>query len=103
MKCNSKMKYEWWVSDGEKTANINLRPDFVPREFYELSDRLETNETTKEDIKAFRIFKVNLSTRIWNAPLEESFRVEVVDQPLQPGEVPEAAQAKDYFDLPYAD
>ena len=34
MKCNSKMKYEWWVSDGEKTANINLRPDFVPRAFY---------------------------------------------------------------------
>jgi hypothetical protein len=102
MQCNSKMKYEWWVSDGEKTANINLRPDFVPREFYELTDRLEVNETvkeiTKEDIKAFRIFKVNLSTRIWNFPLEESFRVEVVDQPLQPGELPEAARAKDYFE-----
>lgn len=100
LKCNSKMKYEWWVSDGEKTANINLRPDFVPREFYELSDRLETNETTKDDIKAFRIFKVNLSTRIWNAPLEENFRVEVIDKPLQPGEVPEVAKARDYFDLP---
>lgn len=102
MQCNSKMKYEWWVSDGERTANINLRPDFVPREFYELTDRLEVNETvkeiTKEDIKAFRIFKVNLSTRIWNFPLEESFRVEVIDQPLQPGEIPEAAQAKDYFE-----
>ena len=103
MKCNSKMKYEWWVSDGEKTANINLRPDFVPRAFYELSDRLETNETTKEDIKAFRIFKVNLSTRLWNAPLEENFSVEVIDQPLQPGDVPDAAKAADYFDLPYAD
>jgi hypothetical protein len=103
MQCNSKMKYEWWVSDGEKTANISLRPDFVPREFYELTDRLEVNETvkeiTKEDIKAFRIFKVNLSTRIWNFPLEESFSVEVIDRPLQPGELPEAAQSKDYFDL----
>ena len=102
MQCNSKMKYEWWVSDGERTANINLRPDFVPREFYELTDRLEVNDTvkeiTKEDIKAFRIFKVNLSTRIWNFPLEESFRVEVVDQPLQPGELPEAAKASDYFE-----
>jgi hypothetical protein len=102
MQCNSKMKYEWWVSDGEKTANINLRPDFVPREFYELTDRLEVNDTvkeiTKEDIKAFRIFKVNLSTRIWNFPLEESFKVEVIDQPLQPGELPEAAKARDYFE-----
>ena len=70
----------------------------MPREFYDLTDRLETNETTKEDIKSFRIFKVNLSTRIWNAPLEESFRVEVVDQPLQPGELPAAAMAKDYFE-----
>jgi hypothetical protein len=94
------MKYEWWVSDGVKTVNINLRPDFVPREFYELSDRLETNETTKEDIKSFRIFKVNLSTRIWNAPLEENFSVEVFDKPLQPGEVPESAKASDYFQLP---
>jgi hypothetical protein len=100
MKCNSQMKYEWWVSDGVKTVNINLRPDFVPREFYELSDRLETNETTKEDIKSFRIFKVNLSTRIWNAPLEENFSVEVFDQPLKPGDVPEAAKAKDYFTMP---
>jgi hypothetical protein len=102
MSCNSKMRYEWWVSDGEKTANINLRPDFVPREFYDLTDRLETNTattTTKEDIKAFRIFKVNLSTRIWNAPLEESFRVEISDTPLQPGEIPEKAQAADYFDM----
>ena len=47
MQCNSKMKYEWWVSDGERTANINLRPDFVPREFYDLTDRLETNETNQ--------------------------------------------------------
>lgn len=100
MQCNSKMKYEWWVSDGERTANINLRQDFVPREFYELTDRLETNQTTKEDIRSFRIFKVNLSTRIWNAPLEESFLVQVVDQPLAPGEVPEAATARDYFDPP---
>jgi hypothetical protein len=103
MKCNSKMKYEWWVSDGEKTANINLRSDFVPREFYELSDRLETNATTKDDIRSFRIFKVNLSTRLWAAPLEENFTVDIIDKPLQPGEVPEAAQAEDYFELPYAD
>lgn len=98
MQCNSKMKFEWWVSDGEKTANINLRRDFVPREFYDLSDRLGTPETSKQDIRAFRIFKVNLSTRIWNAPLEESFRVEIAHQPLEPGELPEAALANDYFD-----
>lgn len=97
MQCNSKMKYEWWVSDGERTAFVQLRRDFVPVEFYALSDRLDRAETTKEDIKAFRIFKVNLSTRIWVAPLEESFRVEVSDEPLQPGTLP-AGVDEHYFD-----
>ncbi|MEI8018179.1 MAG: hypothetical protein WCH39_08240 [Schlesneria sp.] len=97
MKCNSKMKFEWWVSDGQKTANINLRSDFVPREFYELSDRLGTDTTTKEDIRAFAIFKVNLSTRIWNAALEESFIVEIADNPLEPGELPAEVRSTDYF------
>jgi hypothetical protein len=97
MQCNSKMKFEWWVSDGDRTANINLRPDFVPREFYDLSDRLGTPETSQADIRSFRLFKVNLSARIWNAPLEETFYVEIANQPLQPGELPEAALAKDYF------
>ena len=97
MMCNSKMKYEWWVSDGERTVNINLRPDFVPRSFYDLSDRLGTDHTSKEDIRMFRIFKVNLSTRIWASPLEENFTVEMIDRPLEPGEIPLAAQSKDWF------
>ncbi len=97
MHCNSKMKYEWWVSDREKTAKINLRPDFVPWEFYELSDRLGTPQTSKEDIRSFRIFKVNLSTQIWNAPLEENFHVELASQPLELGVIPAEALAKNYF------
>jgi len=97
MQCNSKMKYEWWVSDGERTAFVQLRRDFVPVEFYALSDRLDRSETTKGDIKSFKIFKVNLSTRVWIAPLEESFSVEVFDEPLQPGELP-AQVDEHYFD-----
>lgn len=100
MQCNSQMKFDWWVSDGEKTACVKLRRDFVPPEFYSLSDRLETAETTKADIKLFRIFKVNLSTRIWNAPLEESFTVEVTDSPLQPGELPQEIDEHYFDDVP---
>jgi len=40
---------------------------------------------------------LNLSTRVWNAPLEESFSVEVFDEPLQPGELP-AQVDEHYFD-----
>jgi hypothetical protein len=98
MKCNSTMKFEWWVSDGAKTAIIRLRDDFVPRAFYELSDRLGTDAQTDEDSIMFEISKVNLSTRIWASPLERSFNVEVIDQPLAPGELPTEMQRKDYWD-----
>src|SRR5262249_33929919 len=98
MQCNSKMRYEWWVSDGEKTAKISLRPGVVHWEFYELSDRLGTLKTSKADIRSFSIFKVNLSTRIWNFPLEESLYVQLIDHPLEPGALPVEALAKDYFD-----
>ena len=98
MKCNSTMKFEWWVSDGKRTASVRLREGFVPRAFYELSDRLGTDAQTEEDSILFEISKVNLSTRIWASPLEKSFIVEVVDVPLAPGELPKEMQRKDYWD-----
>lgn len=95
--CNSSMKYEWWVSDGEKTAAIKLRSGFVPRAFYDLCDRLGTPETTKEEWAAIEVFKVNLSAQVWNAPLMESFRVTVMPRPLTVGETPEPVKAPNYW------
>ncbi len=86
-RCNSEMTFEWWVSDREKTAHIALREDFVPIEFYELIDRRVYNENTAEDDRIFELFKVNLSTRLWVAALEENFSVDYRD-PLAVGEVP---------------
>ena len=98
MKCNSAMKFEWWVSDGRRTAFVRLREDFVPRAFYELSDRLGTDAETEADTMMFEISKVNLSTRIWASPLERSFIVELRDRPLVPGELPADLQRDDYWD-----
>jgi hypothetical protein len=98
MKCNSSMKFEWWVSDRRRTASVKLREDFVPREFYELSDRLGTAAETKADKRLFQIFKVTLSTRIWAAPLSRNFDVEVIDRPLAPGELPDEVLRVDYWD-----
>ncbi len=86
-RCNSEMKFEWWVSDGERTAHVSLREDFVPQEFYELIDRQVYNEKTKEDDRLFELYKVNLSTRLWVASLEENFTVEYMP-PLKKGEIP---------------
>jgi hypothetical protein len=98
MKCNSSMKFEWWVSDGQRTAAVKLRPGFVPKEFYDLSDLLDTPEETKAVKRAFTVFKVNLSTRIWNAPLDENFSALVTDLPLMPGELPGVVDSAGYWD-----
>jgi hypothetical protein len=97
MKCNSSMKFEWWVSDGRRTVFVKLREDFVPLAFYELSDRLGTKAETKEDKRQFEISKVTLSTRIWAAPLSRNFTVEVLDRPLAPGELPADVLRDDYW------
>jgi hypothetical protein len=86
-RCNSEMKFEWWVSDGQQTAHITLRNDFVPDEFYQLIDRRVYSETREDDDKLFELYKVNLSSRIWVDPLFESFSVEIT-APLTKGEVP---------------
>jgi hypothetical protein len=86
-RCNSQMKFEWWVSDGEKTAHVMLNEEFVPIEFYQLIDRRVYSETKAEDDKLFELYKVNLSSRIWVAPLEENFTVEILP-PLAKGEIP---------------
>lgn len=86
-RCNSEMKFEWWVSDGEQTAHVMLRDDFVPDEFYQLIDRRVYSETREDDDKLFELYKVNLSSRIWVDPLFESFSVEMME-PLAKGELP---------------
>lgn len=86
-RCNSEMTFEWWVSDGEKTAHVALREDFVSKEFYELIDRRVYQENTAEDDRLFELYKVNMSTRLWVAALEDNFSV-TYQAPLAAGELP---------------
>jgi hypothetical protein len=96
-KCNSSMKFEWWVSDGRRTAFVKLHDDFVPRAFYELSDRLGTPAETKDDTRLFEIFKVTLSARIWASPLNRYLSVELSDRPLAVGDLPSEVLRVDYW------
>jgi len=86
-RCNSEMKFEWWVSDGEKTAHVMLREDFVPQEFYQLIDRGVYDENIEGDDALFELYKVNLSSRIWVAALEDNYSVELL-APLSKDEIP---------------
>lgn len=86
-RCNSQMKFEWWVSDGEQTVHVSLDEDFVPAEFYALIDRRVYSETKEADDKLFELYKVNLSARIWVGALEDNFSVEYLP-PMAKGELP---------------
>ena len=84
--CNREMKFEWWVSNGEKTAHVVLKEDFVSADFWAVVDRLIAGPS-EEDERKFEVFKVVLSAKIWTAPLEESFDVYIED-PVAVGEIP---------------
>lgn len=86
-RCNSKMKFEWWVSHRGECAHVMLREDFVPADFYALIDRRVYNENNEADERLFELYKVKLSARIWVESLESTFSVEMLP-PMAPGELP---------------
>ena len=78
-RCHAGMKFEWWVSDHQKTAHIRLREDFVPAVFFSLLERIAGGAASEEDQWALESWKVNLSARIWSESLEQSFSVSYLD------------------------
>lgn len=88
--CSRAMTFQWWVSDGRQTVHIKLREDFVPDAFYQVLDRLGTNEEQPADKQDFTAYKSNLSQQLWHTPLDEAFHVTVQEKPLAPGELPNA-------------
>ncbi len=75
VKCTSTMKYEWKISYDIHSHVITLRDDFVPNEFYELLDRLNTEQERLEDKKHFDEFKTTLADKIWLEPITSSYLV----------------------------
>lgn len=74
-KCTRAMKFEWKISNDIHSHMIMLRDDFVPNEFYELLDRLNTDQERLEDKKYFDEFKTTLSDKIWHQPITSSYLV----------------------------
>ncbi len=87
--CSRDMKFEWWVSNGKKTIHINLRPDFVPESFFELLERLGTDEERYHDRFGFDEEKNRLSNILWSESLDAAFYFNFI-RPLDLGEIPHA-------------
>lgn len=76
--CSRDMKYEWWLGDGQTAVAVRLRPDFVPERFYDLLDRLGSEQEQAKDRSQLDALKAELESRIWQEAIAASFRVESV-------------------------
>lgn len=73
--CNSSMKFEWKIIYGIHTTVISLRDNFVPVEFYELLDQLNTGQERSEDKKHLEDIKSLLIDKLWRDPIISSFLI----------------------------
>jgi len=88
--CSRDMTFEWWISNGKQTVYIKLCDDFVPDSFYELLDRLGSENELADDKQLFTDFKNDLSKQLWHTSLEDAFEVKLLDKPMTLGELPHA-------------
>lgn len=78
--CNSNMRFEWWLTQSDKTLHIKLRDGIVPDSFLQLLDKInadaypDDNEKNK-DLQQFDLMKQALSTTLWNQSLDASFDI----------------------------
>ena len=86
--CSRGMKFEWWLSDGGITVHIKLRDNIVPDAFYQLLDRLDTNDELANNRDRFMQYKQDLSCQLWHQSLDAAFNVEILATPLRLGEHP---------------
>lgn len=104
--CNRFMKFEWWLSDTERSLHIKLRDNIVPETFFILLDRLSNNNAQDGDLDSeldieekrkkeqehnqFDQMKSDLSDEIWNQSLDASFEFTFLTTALKAGELPDA-------------
>lgn len=87
--CSPGLRYEWWVSNGRVTASIRLRDGFVPREFFDILERLDADREQSTDRERLDALKRELCERIWRERLTSVFESDRLPRPLDLGELPE--------------
>ncbi len=75
MQCSSNMEYKWEIRCDTHAKEIVLKDDFVPIEFHELLDRLNTKKEKSKDKEKFKDFKNSLVEKIWSEPIASSYLV----------------------------
>lgn len=76
--CRRGMTYEWWLCNGKMAVAVSLQVDFIPAQFYDLLDRMGSDQEQSHDRDQFGVLKADLEARIWQEPLAVNFRAEEI-------------------------
>ncbi|HBP86541.1 MAG TPA: hypothetical protein DD706_02455 [Nitrospiraceae bacterium] len=73
--CNQHMQFRWWVTQHDRTVDVELREGFVPAQFFELVEQVESEQKTPSDSLTLEKVKAELTERLWHEPLTTLFEV----------------------------
>ncbi len=88
--CNRDMRFEWWVSNGRKTAHVLLSDSIVPNTFFDVAERVTSGQGSDEDKDHFMQLKSDLCNQLMSIPLSQCFSGFCSSTPLTPGDLPNA-------------
>ncbi|MAT51039.1 MAG: hypothetical protein CMH65_04795 [Nevskiales bacterium] len=88
--CNRDMRFEWWVSNGRQTAHVLLSDSIVPNTFFDVAERVTSDQGSDEDKQRFTLLKYDLCNQLMSISLNQCFSGVCLSTPLTPGDLPDA-------------
>lgn len=82
LQCNQNMKFRWWVTQNDKTIDVQLRKRFVPPQFFALVERVGSKHEKPADSQSLHTLKADLTERLWHEPLHTLFQVTNSAKPM---------------------
>ncbi len=75
LQCNQNMQFRWWATQNDNTVDVQLRKGFVPSHFFELVERVGSDQEKPADSQSLQTLKAELTERLWLEPLRILFYV----------------------------
>jgi hypothetical protein len=73
--CHQHMEFRWWVTQHDHTVDVQLRNGFVPTQFFEIVERVGSEQENPGDSLTLEELKADLTERLWHEPLHTPFQV----------------------------
>jgi hypothetical protein len=69
------MEFRWWVTQHDHTVDVQIREGFVPAQFFEIVERVGSEQENPGDSLTLEELKADLTERLWHEPLHTLFQV----------------------------